>query len=107
MVEHEMAKGRKKQALKRSRRSAAKQTPNKKTLGRKTVKKGTARAIPNASQHHAVFRALTARSNQHNKAPVCYQQLADGSWMICFLQSDGTYAQCQAYTGPIHQPPCG
>jgi hypothetical protein len=54
-----------------------------------------------------VFKSLAARSNQHNQAPVCYQQLSDGSWMICFLQSDGSYAQCQPYSGPIHQPPCG
>jgi hypothetical protein len=30
-----------------------------------------------------------------------------GGFLICFLQSDGSYAQRRPYTGPIHQPPCG
>lgn len=102
-----MAKGRKKRGLKRSNRPATKGVSKKKTSAAKPPKNGTSRAVRSAAKHHAVFSSLAAFSNQHNKAPVCYQQLGNGSWLICFLQSDGTYAQCQPYTGPTHQPPCG
>ena len=104
-----MAKGGKKKGSRRSNPAAA--TSKKKTVAAKPTNKRSRQAkpatVPGKAGHHAVFRSLAARSNQHNKAPVCYQQLSDGSWMICFLQSDGSYAQCQAYSGPIHQPPCG
>ena len=68
---------------------------------------GPRAALSGKAAHAAVFKTLAARSNRHKQAPVCYQQVSDGSWMICFLQSDGSYAQCQPYDGPIHQPPCG
>jgi hypothetical protein len=95
-----------KRGLKRSNSASA---AKKKAPTAKPAKRGTRRRVvaPGKADHEAVFRSLAARSNQHNQAPVCYQQVSDGSWMICFLQSDGSYAQCQPYNGPIHQPPCG
>jgi hypothetical protein len=98
-----------KKGLKRNNSASATRASKRKAAAAKPAKKGAGRraAAPGKADHHAVFKSLAARSNQHNRAPVCYQQLSDGSWMICFLQSDGSYAQCQAYSGPIHQPPCG
>jgi hypothetical protein len=106
MKEAKMA-DKKKKVLKRSNLAAAKRTA-KKTAAAKPAKKTARRAaVPTRAAHHAVFKNLAALSNQHNKAPVCYELLGGGSWLICFLQSDGSYDQCQPYTGPIHQPPCG
>lgn len=95
-----MAKSGKKQG-----KTAAKKAT--KTTARKTAKKRARATAPTHAAHDAVFRSLASRSNQHGAAPVCYQQLAGGGWLICFLQSDGSYGQCQPYSGPIHQPPCG
>jgi hypothetical protein len=104
-----MGKIGKKKASKPSNFALAKRASEKKAAAAKPATKGSRRraAAPSKADHDAVFKSLAARSNQHNQAPVCYQQLSDGSWMICFLQSDGSYAQCQPYSGPIHQPPCG
>jgi len=93
-----------KSAKKQGKATAKKRT---KVTAKKTAKKRAARAAPTHAVHNAVFRSLASRSNQHNVAPVCYQQLAGGGWLICFLQGDGSYGQCQPYSGPIHQPPCG
>lgn len=63
-----------------------------------------------AAQHMAfegLFSMLAARSNALAKSPVCYQQLSDGSWLMCMLQDDGSYGQCKAYSGPVHGPVCG
>jgi hypothetical protein len=79
----------------------------KKKAVKKATKKAAGGAAPTHAAHNAVFKSLAVRSNQHNAAPVCYQQLAGGGWLICFLQGDGSYGQCQPYSGPIHQPPCG
>jgi hypothetical protein len=82
--------------------------PRKTGVTKRAAKKTVAKtAAPSKADHHAVFKSLAKRSNQYEKAPVCYQQLSDDSWLICFLQSDGSYGQCQPYGGPIHQPPCG
>jgi hypothetical protein len=78
---------RKKTAKGKSARAASK---GKKSVA-KQAKKRAAAAVPNKSTHHAVFRSLAARSNQHSKSPVCYQQLGNGSWIVCFLQQDGFY----------------
>ena len=79
----------------------------KKAAKAKTPKKRAKVAAPTRTAHNAVFKSLAARSNQRNAAPVCYRQLAGGAWMICFLQSDGSYGQCHAYEGPVHEPRCG
>jgi hypothetical protein len=50
------------------------------------------------------FEKMIARGNQHNRSPVCYSQLSDGTWEVCLLQTDGSYGQCK---GPIHKPICG
>ena len=103
-----MAKGVKKGSTRRTGRAAAKPPAvKKKTAVKKTVKKSSTPAAGGRGAHHAAFRTLAARSNRHAKAPVCYQQLSGGSWMICFLKSDGEYAQCQRYDGPVHEPLCG
>jgi hypothetical protein len=73
---------------------------------KKTVKKAAKKA-PTQAVHNAVFKNLVARSNQRSAAPVCYKQLAGGGWLICFLQGDGSYGQCQSYEGPVHDPRCG
>ena len=101
-----MAKAGKKRSVKQRKTGAAKRA-GKKRVTAKAVKGRAKAKVPSLAGHHAVFRSLAARSNQHNKAPVCYQQLSDDSWLICFLQTDGSYGQCQPYSGPIHQPPCG
>lgn len=80
-----------------------------KKAAKKTVKKAPkkrARA-PTHAVHNAVFKSLAERSNQRGAAPVCYRQVVGGGWMICFLQSDGHYGQCQPYDGPVHGPLCG
>ena len=99
----------KKRDLKQSKSGATGRVAKKSGSSLRPTKKGSRRSavVPSDQAHNAVFASLSARSNQHNQAPVCYEQLSDGSWMICFIQSDGSYAQCQPYTGPIHQPPCG
>jgi hypothetical protein len=104
-----MVKIGKKKGLERSNSAPARRASKKNALAAKPGKKGSGRraATPGKADHHAVFKSLAARSNRHNQAPICYHQLADGSWMICFLQRDGSYAQCQPYSGPIHEPPCG
>jgi hypothetical protein len=102
-----MAKGSIERGSKRNISPAANRAPKKKTAAAKRRPKGARRAAPSHDIHHAVFRSLTARSNQHNKPPVCYNQLANG-YVICYLQSDGTYAQCQPYNGPTAGlTPCG
>lgn len=53
------------------------------------------------------FEKIIARGNEHNKSPVCYSQLSDGQWVVCLLQSDGSYGQCKRYNGPVHTPVCG
>jgi hypothetical protein len=111
-MEGKMVKDRKKKkGLTRTKPAAAKSGSKKKTAAVKPTAKRARRAAagkpPTDTAHHAVFKSLAARSNQHNLSPVCYQELASGSWTICFLQSDGKYGQCQPYNGPIHQPPCG
>jgi cell division protein YceG involved in septum cleavage len=55
----------------------------------------------------SVFERMIARSNEHKKSFVCYSQLSDGQWEVCFLQSDGSYGQCKRYDGPVHTPVCG
>ena len=59
-----------------------------------------------AAAHRAALNNLTTWAGQHQKAPVCYQPLGNGSCLICYLQSDGSY-ECQPYDGPVHEPICG
>jgi hypothetical protein len=110
MKEAKMA-DKKKKVFKRSNLVAPKRVA-KKTAAAKPAKKAAKKtsrraAVPSRAAHHAVFKNLAALSGQHNKPPVCYELLGGGGRLICFLQSDGSYAQCQPYTGPIHQPLCG
>jgi hypothetical protein len=93
-----MAKSRKKRGKAVAKKAA-------KATAKKAAKKRA--APPTRAAHNAVFRSLAGRSGQHGAAPVCYQQLAGGGWLICFLQSDGSYGQCQPYEGPVHEPRCG
>lgn len=106
-----MAKSGKKKAPKRNKPSKTKQTVKRKAKAKKAKKASSrgagARAKATSPDHDHMFMELAGRSNQQNKPPICYHRLAGGSWMICFLQSDGSYAQCQPYSGPIHQPLCG
>lgn len=105
-----MAKSGKKQGLKRAKASANKASTKKagkKAVARKAAKKRAGAKVPSLAAHNVVFSSLTARSNQHNLAPVCYQQLGGGGWLVCYLQSDGSYGQCQPYSGPVHEPRCG
>jgi hypothetical protein len=95
-----MAKSGKKQGKGTAKKGAKK-------AAKKTTTKRAGSVAPTHAAHNAVFSNLAMRSNHHNAAPVCYQQLAGGGWLICFLQNDGSYGQCQPYSGPIHQPPCG
>jgi hypothetical protein len=82
-------------------------TGKKKAAKQSKTKKRAAKP-PSKATHHAVFKSLIAMSNHHDASPVCYQQLGNGSWVVCFLQSDGSYGQCQEYTGSTpHGPICG
>lgn len=92
----------------RSTALAAKRVAKKKSTAKAAVKKRSKRAAaPSVAAHRAVFKSMVASSSQHQKAPVCYQPLGNGSWLICQLQSDGTYGNCVPYDGPIHEPICG
>lgn len=89
-----------------ARKAIRRAAPKRATKTKASAKKAIRRAAPSQAMHDAVVKILAERSNQHNKSPVCYLQLASGR-EICFLQSDGSYAQCQPYYGPNTQPPCG
>ncbi|WP_192180314.1 hypothetical protein [Mesorhizobium amorphae] len=47
-----------------------------------------------------VFQMLAARANGCGLPPTTLRRIGD-HWMICFLQSDCSYGQCQVYTGPV------
>src|SRR5262249_50871422 len=117
--------GSSKQSKKKSTRKAvktkdaAKSATNLSELAMKGLAAGDASAIA-ATRANAVahveaeslafagfFGMVAARSNRLNKSPVCYQQLSDNSWLICLLQTDGTYGQCRPYNGPVPGPICG
>ena len=90
----------------KTKKSKATKKTVKKTAAKKTGQKsGTTK--PTSAAHSAVFASLAARSTAHSKSPVCYQRLTSGAWLVCFLQGDGSYGQCQPYDGPIHTPECG
>uniref|UniRef100_Q07TC2 Uncharacterized protein n=1 Tax=Rhodopseudomonas palustris (strain BisA53) TaxID=316055 RepID=Q07TC2_RHOP5 len=109
-----MSKMAKKTGAARRKTASAKRGGAKKLKAKKSIKKGksgaeTAAKVgakPTAAVRRTVLQNLTSFATRHEKAPVCFQPLGDGSWLICYLRSNGTY-ECQPYNGPIHQPICG
>jgi hypothetical protein len=94
-----------KSVRKSAKKSARSASGSKKKAARAAKKRAVA---PNKSTHHAVFASLAARSNLHNQSSVCYSLLGNGAWVVCFLQQDGSYGQCQPYSGPPNpRPVCG
>jgi hypothetical protein len=69
------------------------------------AKKASKPLVLTAAIHRAVFNDLTLWAGMHKQAPVCYQPLGNGSWLICYLQKDGS-RECQPYDGPVHEPIC-
>jgi hypothetical protein len=101
-----MAKDGRKKRSTRSAAPAVKRAAMRKSTAKSPAKKTKRAAMPTAAAHRAVLNNLTTWAGQHKKAPVCYQPLGNGSCLICYLQSDGSY-ECQPYDGPVHEPICG
>lgn len=66
-------------------------------------------ARPKAVRNKAVLAhpgtaAMIDRINACNKPPICWQRLADGSYLECYLRADCTYGNCVP-VDPSQVPP--